>query len=240
MRPAEASGSSSPAGLWLVVPSSPWCASVFNVDYRFSFVQVIWAIGGRWSPSRLLLSSARRACLALGAAMIAGTTSLDGVHADRLGGAGWLWHVLHQPGRLTPLEGTASTPRTRSSRGSASWPRATASARGWSAPPPSADQLLRAGAVLTAGFVSLRALNVYGDPQRWRAQPRTGFTPSFLDCEKYPPSLLYLLMTLGPALLAWGALTGRDLARAKPSSPSGACLFYYALHLPLLHAMAGA
>lgn len=102
--------------------------------------------------------------------------------------------------------------------------------------------LLRLGAGLTAAFVALRALNVYGDPHPWRAQARAGFTAlSFLDCEKYPPSLLYLLMTLGPALLAWGALSGRDLSRARPVVTFGRVpLFYYVLHLPLLHAMAGA
>ncbi|MFO0604185.1 MAG: heparan-alpha-glucosaminide N-acetyltransferase domain-containing protein [Polyangiales bacterium] len=245
MRPAEASRLLLTRGLWLVVLELTvvrfgW---LFNVDYRFSFVQVIWAIG--WSMVALALLSrlGARACLALGAAMIAGHNLLDGVHADRLGGAGWLWHVLHQPGRLTPLEGH----RVYVAYPLVPWVGVMAVGYGlgpWMerAPAERRQLILRAGAVLTAGFVSLRALNVYGDPQRWRAQPRTGFTLlSFLDCEKYPPSLLYLLMTLGPALLAWGALTGRDLARARPVVTFGRVpLFYYVLHLPLLHAMAGA
>ena len=62
--------------------------------------------------------------------------------------------------------------------------------------------LLRLGLGLTTLFVVLRATNLYGDPARWSAQPRPGFTAlSFLNVTKYPPSLLYLCMTIGPAIL---------------------------------------
>ena len=56
---------------------------------------------------------------------------------------------------------------------------------------------------MTVAFVLIRALNVYGDPQRWSPQSRGAvFTLlSFFNPEKYPPSLIYLLMTLGPALI---------------------------------------
>jgi uncharacterized membrane protein len=69
--------------------------------------------------------------------------------------------------------------------------------------------LLRLGFGLAAGFVILRLLNVYGDPAPWSVQKTPLFTfMSFVNCTKYPPSLLYLLMTLGPALLVLGALGG--------------------------------
>jgi uncharacterized membrane protein len=62
--------------------------------------------------------------------------------------------------------------------------------------------LLRLGLGLTALFVALRATNLYGDLNRWSVQPRPGFTVlSFLNLTKYPPSLLYLCMTIGPAIL---------------------------------------
>lgn len=62
--------------------------------------------------------------------------------------------------------------------------------------------LLRLGLGLTTLFVVLRAANVYGDPNRWSVQPRSGFTLlSFLNLTKYPPSLLYLCMTIGPAII---------------------------------------
>jgi uncharacterized membrane protein len=62
--------------------------------------------------------------------------------------------------------------------------------------------LIRLGLGLTALFVALRATNLYGDPSRWSMQSRPGFTVlSFLNVTKYPPSLLYLCMTIGPAIL---------------------------------------
>ena len=63
--------------------------------------------------------------------------------------------------------------------------------------------LLRLGAAIVALFVVLRATNLYGDPSKWSVQPRgAAFTAlSFLNLSKYPPSLLYLCMTLGPAIL---------------------------------------
>ena len=63
--------------------------------------------------------------------------------------------------------------------------------------------LLRLGGAIVALFVVLRATNLYGDPITWSVQPRgAAFTAlSFLNLTKYPPSLLYLCMTLGPSIL---------------------------------------
>ena len=66
--------------------------------------------------------------------------------------------------------------------------------------------LLKLGLVVTALFFVIRAINVYGDPQPWKTQTNPVFTIlSFLNTTKYPASLLFLLMTLGPAtlILAW-------------------------------------
>jgi uncharacterized membrane protein len=73
------------------------------------------------------------------------------------------------------------------------------------------------GLTAIALFIIIRAINVYGDPQPWSVQPR-GFVYtvlSFLNTSKYPPSLLYLLMTLGPSILALAFFEGRDSKSAS-------------------------
>src|SRR4030095_363626 len=91
-----------------------------------------------------------------------------------------------------------------------------------------------------AAFVVLRFANVYGDPFRWRVLPTTAATvQSFLNATKYPPSLLFLLMTLGPAML-FLAVVDRGTPRSlEPARTLGRVpLFYFLVHLPLIHALA--
>jgi uncharacterized membrane protein len=126
------------------------------------------------------------------------------------------------------------------------------------------------GLGLIALFVVLRLANAYGDPQPWSAKANFSLTVlSFINCSKYPPSLLFLLMTLGPAILLLGVLERVSLqappSGSKPKSPdypSAAVaeisnpvprlprltevfivfgrvpLFFYLLHLPLIHLLA--
>src|SRR5208337_3279353 len=78
--------------------------------------------------------------------------------------------------------------------------------------------LLLLGIGWTAAFVILRAVNVYGDPSRWASQKSSVFTVlSFLNTTKYPPSLLYLLMTLGPAVLFLWAVDARTPPWLRPA-----------------------
>jgi uncharacterized membrane protein len=101
--------------------------------------------------------------------------------------------------------------------------------------------LVRLGAVLTLAFVIVRAIDRYGDPHPWLSQPRGAVYTvlSFLNCEKYPPSLDYLLMTLGPSLLAIGLLEGRTPGwlGSKLLVFGRVPLFYYLVHLFVLHAV---
>ncbi len=63
--------------------------------------------------------------------------------------------------------------------------------------------LLIIGGVATALFIVIRAIDIYGDPSQWSQQKNFVFTVlSFVNTTKYPPSLLFLLMTLGPSILA--------------------------------------
>jgi hypothetical protein len=99
--------------------------------------------------------------------------------------------------------------------------------------------LVGLGLALTAAFFVVRGLNVYGDPQPWAVQPRAGFTwISFLNCTKYPPSLSFLLMTLGPAITILGLLDRAAPGDRNPFLVFGRVpLLYFVLHIPLIHAV---
>jgi uncharacterized membrane protein len=101
--------------------------------------------------------------------------------------------------------------------------------------------LLRIGLGLTAGFVVLRAINLYGDPSHWSVQPRAGFTLlSFLNTTKYPPSLLYLCMTLGPSilLLAFMEQSRRSTAGRALVTYGRVPMMYYLLQWVWAHGLA--
>jgi hypothetical protein len=97
--------------------------------------------------------------------------------------------------------------------------------------------LLRTGIGVTIAFVILRGINVYGDPGRWSAQKSAVFTVlSFLNTNKYPPSLLFLLMTLGPVLLFLRAVDDRTPRVLRPALVVGKVpMFYFLVHFPLIH-----
>jgi uncharacterized membrane protein len=94
---------------------------------------------------------------------------------------------------------------------------------------------VKLGAALTLGFVVLRTLNHYGDPTPWSSQ-RSGLWTllSFLNCEKYPPSLDYLLMTLGPALIAFGSIRFESPRLRFLIVFGQVPLLFYVLHLFVL------
>ena len=96
------------------------------------------------------------------------------------------------------------------------------------------------GTVLTIAFVAIRAINGYGDPRPWSSQSSALYTAfSFVNTTKYPPSLLFLLMTLGPALLFLRAVDVRTPALLRPALIIGKVpMFYYALHIVLIHLLA--
>jgi uncharacterized membrane protein len=100
--------------------------------------------------------------------------------------------------------------------------------------------LLGLGLGACIAFVTLRAASVYGDPQPWARQSGAlASVLSFLDCEKYPPSLLFLLMTLGPAVALLPPLeSARGRLAALLVTIGRVPLMYYVAHLFLIHALA--
>jgi uncharacterized membrane protein len=215
----------------------------FNVDYRVTVLVVLWALGWSMIALGVLVHLKPRVFAIVGALMVAGHNLLDGVAAAAFGAFAPLWNVLHVPGILY-ADGThfvvVAYPVVP-------WIGVAALGYGlgqvyeWDAAP--RRRLLRAiGLGACAAFVALRAVNLYGDPQPWAVQSTPLHTVlSFLNTSKYPPSLLFVLMTLGPALVLLAALDGARARAWTPALTIGRVpLFYYLLHFPLIHLLATA
>ena len=226
-------------GLWLIFLEIVVlrCLSYqFNVDYRVTMLLVIWALGWAMITLAALVHLRTSIIAAIGVIMIAGHNLLDGA---RLSGP--IWSILHSPGfvindpAFTVFVAYPLIP----------WLGVTAAgfALGriyeWESARRRAF-LLRAGVGLTLAFIVLRAINLYGDPSLWTRQATASFTAlSFLNTTKYPPSLLFLLMTLGPALLLLRSVDRGTPALLRPALIIGKVpLFYYVLHFTLIHLLA--
>jgi len=98
--------------------------------------------------------------------------------------------------------------------------------------------LMRGGILITIAFLLVRGLNGYGDPARWSWQDSATLTVlSFLNTTKYPPSLSFLLMTLGPAMVALSYLDRANFSRSNPLIVFGRVpLFYFVIHFIAAHA----
>jgi len=98
---------------------------------------------------------------------------------------------------------------------------------------------LRLGLGAIALFLLLRGFNIYGDPHPWTSSGRMPALLSFLNTSKYPASLNFLLMTLGPTIALLPVL---DRARGRLAQWLAVFgrvpFFYYVLHIPLIHALA--
>ena len=215
---------------------------IFNFDVLNASALVIWAIGWSMIALAALVFLPVRVVGAVGVAMIVLHNALDPVEPSDLGRAAWLWTILHEGGEV-PIPGRAEL-----MVGYPLVPWIGVMAAGYAfgalvqatAPGRRRALFLRLGLGLSVAFVVLRATNLYGDPRPWAPQKSALLTLfSFIDCDKYPPSLLYLLMTLGLSLVLLAALEHWPALHWKPLVVFGRVpLFYYLLHLPLLHAMA--
>jgi uncharacterized membrane protein len=230
-------------GAWLVlieltVVRFGWS---FSVHFNHFVVQVIFVIGASMIALAGLVYLPRWAVAATGIIMIAGHNLFDGIKAAQFGAAAPVWNFLHQPGHLQLAPGVDLVvlyPLI---------PWIGVMAAGYALGPvftrerfARVRELFALGAAITAGFVLLRAANLYGDPAPWVMQDNVvASVLSFINCEKYPPSLLYLAMTLGPALMLLAAIERAQGPVAKWITTFGRVpFFYYIAHIFLLHALA--
>jgi len=225
-------------GLILVTLEIAYFSRVLTLSSTEILLQVIWVLGFSMILLSLLVWLPDRAILAYGIAMVFGHNLLDGVAVDPASPYYLAWSILHQASReislsptlhvrvvypLIPWTGVMALGYLFGKLFTMEKERRT-------------RIILLLGLASIAAFIALRVLNVYGDPHPWyvrRNSVRTLLT--FLNCCKYPPSLSFLLMTLGPGLCLLAGLEKRLPRIGTPFIMFGRVpLFYYIIHFPML------
>ena len=211
----------------------------FNLFYNFIILQVIWAIGCSMILLGLLTAFSYKAVLITGIVIVGGHNILDYATLPDGGVAGNVWTILFtSPGAVIPLNNThfigafyAILPWTGVmclgfSMGK--WFQ-----KGFDAA--KRKRLLSITGISGIGlFVVLRLLNGYGDPRSWSAADNACL--SFLNSTKYPPSLQFIAMTIGPAILLLVILENVKRPWVHSLSAYGRVpFFYYILHFYILH-----
>lgn len=231
-------------GLWLIflelfVVTLGW---TFNVHYDILIMQVIWSTGVSMVVLSALVFLPLWAMFGTGITIVLVHNLLDGIHVQGNTAGDFLWAIVHEyhvfkfehisvavgyP--LLPWIGIMPL----------GYCLGTLYAQGYSAEKRK-KTLIAVGLALTGLFIVIRGINVYGDPRPEAAQANALFTFfSFINVTKYPPSLDYLLVTLGPAILVLAFLekplnwfTGKVVVFGRVP------MFFYLLHIYVIHALA--
>jgi len=226
-------------GLWLVVVEMTFVHVGWFLDLNFGTIiaQVIWAIGWSMVALSFLVRFGPGVVGAIGLAILALHNLADPLVPAHFGPFDWLWKMLHERGAVEPVPGLLIRP------GYPVLPWFGVMAAGYGLGRLfTGDRAMRDRALVAIGlsavalFLVLRASQVYGDPGGWSDQGdpvRTAM--DFMNVQKYPPSLLFLLATLGPALAILPALDRAKGAWSRIFVTFGRVpLFYYVLHLWIL------
>jgi uncharacterized membrane protein len=229
-------------GLWLILLELTVMrlAYNFNLSSRFPVLLIIlWVLGGCMVVLSALIHIPIRLLAILSIATIVLHNCLDGIYASHFGAYAPLWNILHQVGAF-PLHGIIVVVGYPLIPWIAVMSLGFCFGRIFLLEPARRQKiLLYTGVATTLAFIVLRAINLYGDPAPWSSPKTPLFTLlSFLNCTKYPPSLLFLLMTLGPALVVLAYLDRRRFKSNNPLIVFGRVpLFYFIAHFYLAHAI---
>jgi uncharacterized membrane protein len=230
-------------GLWFIALELTVMRFAYNFNFSLRFLillLILWIFGICLLAMAVLVYVPMRWLAALSVAVIVLHNCLDTLRAQQFGPAAWAWNLLHQPG-VIPLAGKMALVTYTFLPWIAVMAAGFCFGRVFQLEPAARRRImLRLGLAMTIAFIALRALNHYGDPAPWAHQKSALFTVlSFLNCSKYPGSLDFLLMTLGPALLV---LAWFDRLTFKPANPlvvfGRVPMFYFILHFYLIHVLA--
>lgn len=228
-------------GLWLIFLELTLINFAWFFDPQFTNfgALVIWALGFSMVLLAGLIYLPLPVILTLSLAMIFGHNLLDSYRVGNNDTVDFLWSLIHQPNEFRrggiiffigyPIVPWVGVMALGYCLGSMYEPKVDAALR--------KKFLLRTGVAAILIFAVLRYTNWYGDPFKWSEQSSATLTVlSFFNVMKYPPSLLYLLITLGPALvfLSLSEKAGNGIAN-RIKVIGRVPMFYYLVHLYLIH-----
>ncbi len=232
-------------GIWLIVIELVVIrfGFMFNFYYDLVIFQVIWAIGASMIVMAALIHLNQTVLIILAVVLLLGHNLLDPIQLTQKDSGFWPWMFFYQSG-FAPL-----------GNGNAilvpypvlPWLSIMLSGyvlgmlyKSTVAPADRQRHLLIAGAAAILLFIVLRCINFYGDPAPWSVQKNGMFTfMSFLNTTKYPASLLYTLMTLGPILILLAVVEKMQTNILQPFVIYGRVpMFYYILHFYFIHIFA--
>jgi uncharacterized membrane protein len=239
-------------GLWLVfleLTFMRW-AWTFNFDYaHYEMAGVIWVIGWSMILMAAMVKLPTAVIGILGVAIIAGHNLMDPLVGERIdvvagSSLSWLWKILYLGFWAGPIQFGPDGPNLIVLYSIVPWVGVMAAGyafgRVLTLEPARRDRVgttLGLGAI--ASFVVLRGFNLYGDPNPWNASQGMPALLAFLNTTKYPASLSFLLMTLGPTIALMPALErGRGRLARWITAFGRVPFFFYVLHIPLIHALA--
>lgn len=231
-------------GLWLVflemvVVNFGW---TFSITFPNLLFIVIWALGISMIVLAALIHLPKKIILVIAVALIAGHNLLDSVHVAGKGPNAIGWAFLHQQSffiwhgeglfvgyPILPWIGIMAFGYYVGQLYKAGYD-----------PVKRKKTLLAIGFSAIVLFIVIRFINGYGDPSHWSSQKQAFYTfLSYIKVTKYPPSLLYILMTLGPAFLFLAVTEKSQGAAVKIVSVYGRVpMFYYLIHIYLIHLLA--
>lgn len=227
-------------GLWLLFLELFYVSLMwtFNPTYPSFFLQAIWGFGASMITLAVLIHLPKQVLVSIGLLLVFGHNLLDPIHNSSL-----IWALLHQPNFTDFQFG-----HTQLMVAYPALPYIGIIVLGYSighiysaqVDPATRKKWLRNyGLGAIALFIFLRSINIYGDPSPWSKQKDLLFSIlSFLNTTKYPPSLLYTLMTLGPVLLLLAYLE-RPLnsITSKIIVFGRVPMFFYLVHIPFIHGL---
>ncbi len=227
-------------GLWLVFLEITFVnfGIFFDIHFGFILLQTIWALGISMIFLSFLIYLPKRILLLLALAIIFLHNTLDPIHVEGTGADAFLWSAVHDP-KFFPYSPT----KIFLAYPVLSWIGLMTAGYCFGELYTRFDEAKRKKILIYIGlgcillFIILRLANVYGDASKWSEQKTSVFTfLSFINATKYPPSLLYMLMTIGPSIL-FLAFTEKPLNKfGKIISIYGKVpMFYYLIHFYVIH-----